>query len=98
MGVQRRRRWTPEEKLAMVQETYEPGMPVLLVVRRHGIKLNELFQWCRLERDGALITVCQLIYVGVGFTGKTTTLLTQAAEMPIRNKTEAFTADLRGIR
>jgi transposase len=30
-GVERRRRWTPEEKVRMVEETYLPGMSVSLV-------------------------------------------------------------------
>jgi transposase len=28
-GVQRRRRWTPEQKLELVRRTFEPGMTVL---------------------------------------------------------------------
>ena len=32
-GVQRRRRWTPEQKLAWVKRTTEPGMSVSLVAR-----------------------------------------------------------------
>ena len=36
-GPERRRRWAPAEKLAIVAETYEPGMSVSLVARRHGI-------------------------------------------------------------
>lgn len=55
--VQRRRRWTATEKLAMVRETYEPGMSVSLVARRHGVNPNQLFHWRRLERDGALAAV-----------------------------------------
>ena len=27
-GIQRRRRWTPEEKVRIVEETYLPGMSV----------------------------------------------------------------------
>ncbi len=42
-GPERRRRWTPAEKLALVAETYEPGMSVSLVARRHGIAPNQLF-------------------------------------------------------
>ncbi len=57
LGVQRRRRWTPAEKMAMVRETYEPGMSVSLVARRHGVNPNQLFQWRKLERDGALTAV-----------------------------------------
>ena len=35
-SVQRRRRWSAEEKATIVQETYAPGMSVSLVARRHG--------------------------------------------------------------
>ena len=31
-GVQRRRRWTPEQKLALVHETYQAGKSVSMVV------------------------------------------------------------------
>ena len=36
-SVQRRRRWRPEEKVRIVEETYLPGNTVSLVARRHGI-------------------------------------------------------------
>lgn len=48
LGVQRRRRWTPEEKVRIVEETYLPGHSVSLVARRHGIAANQLFAWRRL--------------------------------------------------
>lgn len=32
-SVQRRRRWTPEEKIRIVEETYLPGNTVSLVAR-----------------------------------------------------------------
>ena len=35
LGPERRRRWTAAEKVSMVRETYEPGMTVSLVARRH---------------------------------------------------------------
>lgn len=57
LAVQRRRRWTAVEKLAMVRETYEAGMSVSLVARQHGVNPNQVFQWRRLERDGALTAV-----------------------------------------
>ena len=47
-GPERRRRRSPVEKLALVQETYEPDMTVSLVARRHGIALNQLFLWRKL--------------------------------------------------
>ena len=54
LGVQRRRRWTPEEKIRIVEETYLPGHSVSLVARRHGIAGNQLFAWRRLMAQGAL--------------------------------------------
>ncbi|WP_454887286.1 IS3 family transposase [Sphingomonas oryzagri] len=53
-GVERRRRWTPEEKVRIVEETYLPGMSVSLVARRHGIGGNQIFTWRRLMPQGAL--------------------------------------------
>jgi transposase len=53
-GRERRRRWAPAEKLAMVAETHEPGVTVSLVARRHGVAPNQLFSWRRLAAQGAL--------------------------------------------
>jgi transposase len=57
LGAEHRRRWSASEKLAMVRETYEPGMTVSLVARQHGINPNQLFHWRKLERIGALTAV-----------------------------------------
>jgi transposase-like protein len=54
--VQRRRRWSAAEK-AMVRRTYEPGMSVSLVARQECISAGLLFNWRRLERQGALTAV-----------------------------------------
>jgi transposase len=56
-SVQRRRRWSADEKVAIVQETYAPGPSVSLVARRHGIAPNQLFTWRRLYASGALSAV-----------------------------------------
>ncbi|SCY98000.1 Transposase [Novosphingobium aromaticivorans] len=53
-GVQRRRRWTPEEKLRMVEETFLPGNSVSRVARMHGVAPNQLFGWRRQAASGAL--------------------------------------------
>lgn len=54
---ERRRRWNASEKAALVRETYEPGMSVSLVARKHGISASQLFNWRKLEREGALTAV-----------------------------------------
>ncbi len=53
-GPERRRRWTAAEKVAIVNETYEPGVTVSLVARRHGVAPNQLFRWRKLAAQGAL--------------------------------------------
>jgi transposase-like protein len=53
-GVQRRRRWTPEQKVRIVEDTYLPGMSVSLVARQHGIGGSQVFTWRRLMSQGAL--------------------------------------------
>jgi transposase len=38
----------------MVEETFEPGMTVSSVARRHGVASNQLFTWRRLVAQGGL--------------------------------------------
>lgn len=57
MTDQRRRRWSVQEKAALVRRTYEAGMSVSLVARETGVSASLLFQWRKLERQGALTAV-----------------------------------------
>ena len=57
VGPERRRRRSGEEKLAMVQETYEPGKTVSLVARLRGVNANQLFRWRKLHQEGSLVAV-----------------------------------------
>jgi len=58
-SVQRRRRWTPEQKLEIVKQTNETGSSVSLVAREHGLTAAQLFQWRKayLEGGGSLVAV-----------------------------------------
>lgn len=42
---ERHRRWQPEEKLRIVQETLRPGQVIAAVARRHGIGTGLLYTW-----------------------------------------------------
>jgi transposase len=46
-GVGRRRRWTPEQKAAIVAETLEEGAAVSAVAQRHGVAASQVFAWRR---------------------------------------------------
>lgn len=56
-GVQRRRRWTPEQKAEWVRKTMEPGMSVSLVAREAGVTASQLFQWRKAYTEGSLVAV-----------------------------------------
>ncbi|MGK3295851.1 NadS family protein, partial [Escherichia coli] len=38
-------RRTTQEKIAIVQQSFEPGMTVSLVARQHGVAASQLFLW-----------------------------------------------------
>src|SRR4051794_26817293 len=42
-----RRRWSTEEKIAIVRESFVPGVSVSGIARYHGIAPNQLFTWRR---------------------------------------------------
>ncbi|ALV08698.1 transposase-like protein [Roseateles depolymerans] len=54
---QRRRRWSVAERAELVRRTYEAGSSVSLVARQTGVSASQLFQWRKLERQGALTAV-----------------------------------------
>jgi len=56
-SVQRRRRWSPEEKRAILEEAEQPGNSLSAVARKYGVNPNQLFHWRKLMREGALIAV-----------------------------------------
>lgn len=43
LGPEKRRRRTTQEKIAIVQQSFEPGMTVSLVARQHGVAASQLF-------------------------------------------------------
>lgn len=52
--VQRRRRWTVQQKLALVEEVSRPGASVAAVAGRHGMSPSLLFDWRRQLREGTM--------------------------------------------
>jgi transposase len=46
-----------EEKRTIVDESYEPGMTVSYVARKHGISPSQVFNWRKQYEAGALVAV-----------------------------------------
>jgi transposase len=49
-GVERRRRWSHDDKMRIVEETLAPGAKVTEVARRNGIAASVVFTWRRQAR------------------------------------------------
>ncbi len=57
LGKEVRKRKTPQEKIAIIQQTMEPGMTVSHVARLHGIQPSLLFKWKKQYQEGSLTAV-----------------------------------------
>ena len=54
LGVERRRKWPDETRIAIVAEALEPGVAVSHVARRHDINPSQLFGWLKQYRAEAM--------------------------------------------
>ena len=53
-GTPRRRRWTAEQKLRIVEESHQSGESISAVARRRGVAANLLYRWRRLTAEGGV--------------------------------------------
>jgi transposase len=56
-GIQRRRRYSADQKLAVLQEAAQPGMTISYVARLHGIAPSLIFGWRRRMSEGGMEAV-----------------------------------------
>lgn len=63
--VERRRRWTEDEKAALLAEIEEPGSGVAVVARRHGVAESLLYNW----RSARKARMAALTFVPLGVIG-----------------------------
>lgn len=57
-GVERRRRWSQDDKIRIIEETLAPGAKVTEVARRNGIAASVVFTWRRQARTVEKIGTC----------------------------------------
>src|SRR5215468_12646811 len=55
-GVERRRKWSAQEKAAIVAESLAEGAVVSEVARRHGLNPQQLFGWRARLRDAVNVS------------------------------------------
>ena len=52
--VERRRKWSTEQKVKILAEALEPGSTLSAVADRNGVSRSQLYAWKRLAQRGAL--------------------------------------------
>ena len=57
-GLERRRRWSQDDKARIVEETLAPGAKVTEVARRNGIAASVVFTWRRQARTIEKVGPC----------------------------------------
>jgi putative transposase len=56
-GTARRRHWSTDQKLQIIEESLQPGETVSSVARRRGVAPNLLYRWRRLMSEGGAAAV-----------------------------------------
>ena len=54
MTIGKRRRWTAEKKLQIIEEARQTSQAVSKVCRRHGIATGQFYAWEKRAQQGAL--------------------------------------------
>jgi len=68
LGLERRRRWNVEEKLAIVRSIGVGGATVTQVAQRHDLKRQQVYAWRHdLRRRGLLSSATDTMFLPVGF-------------------------------
>ena len=89
-GDVRRRRWTTEQKLTIIEQSFEPGETVSSTARRYGVAPNLRYRWRRLLSEGGAAAVdCDEPVVGNSEVKKLENRVRELERMLGRKTTEA---------
>jgi len=83
--IERRRRWSSNDKTRMVEETLAPGATVTEVARRNGVSVSLLFTWRRQARtDPEIERTPNFVPVRVSAPAKEEMAITAPPPVPAR--------------
>ena len=85
-GSERRRRWSDEEKLQILEEATEPGISAAAVARRHDLHPQQLYAWRR--RYGVPVPICDeaVTFLPVSLEGSSPANLGDAPEATVMKR------------
>src|SRR5712672_1415142 len=86
-GVERRRRWSRDDKMRIIEETLAPGAVVTEIARRHGIATSLVFTWRRRARLATIASAgSRLVPVRVAAAEESVGSIEAPAAMPARKR------------
>jgi transposase len=68
-GIKRRRRWSRDDKMRIIEETLVPGAVVTEIARRHGSATSLVFTWRRRARLAIVASTGPRLVPGSGRLG-----------------------------
>ena len=83
-GTGRRRKWSPEEKAAILAESYNSADSVCAVARRHGLTHSQLFGWRRSARRAQAKTDAPVFVPAVSCAGPSAVAAPEAIEIEFK--------------
>jgi transposase len=96
-GVERRRRWSRDDKMRIIEETLAPGAVVTEIARRHGISTSLVFTWRRRARLASVVSAGQLVPVQLTPAAAESVSSTEApAAIPSRRRRGLIEIELGG--
>lgn len=85
-GVERRRRWSDEQKLSILMEIGLRGATVSDVARRHEVTRQQIYSWRQeLKRHGALRPDDRPVFLPIGPPPSLSTPIDPEAMVPVSN-------------
>src|SRR5450432_3513927 len=86
-GVERRRRWSRDDKMRILEETLAPGAVVTEIARRHGIATSLVFTWRRRARLATVASAGpRLVPVQVAAAAESVRSIEAPAAVPARKR------------
>ena len=96
-GVERRRRWSRDDKMRIIEETLAPGAVVTEIARRHGISTSLVFTWRRRARLASVVSAGpKLVPVQLTPAAAESVSSTEAAAIPPRRRRGLIEIELGG--